>query len=68
MSNLGADVPSAVDNQWGRGSQDIDFAVRKLFAPSLGTYVAKRAAARIRFGARARRRLFSAEVYWRVRS
>jgi hypothetical protein len=52
----------------GRRSQDIDFAVRKLFAPSLGTYVAKRAVARIRSGARTRRRLFCAEVYWGVRS
>ena len=66
MRNLGADVPTSVDNQWG--DVLIDPAVRKLFAPSLGTYVAKRAVAHIRFGARARRRLFSAEVYWRVTS
>jgi hypothetical protein len=35
----------------GQRSQDIDPAVRKHFAASLGTYVAKRAVAHIRFGA-----------------
>jgi hypothetical protein len=51
VRNLGADVPTSVDNQWGNVLKTLTLRVRKHFAASLGTYVAKRAVAHIRFGA-----------------